>query len=96
MGHIFAVNKELQFCPGDECAVFQGWEYMMVKLINAPVETWYKMNDDYMISFNETPDDYIKFGDLYKIDRKRYLNQALERAKNLKILDDGCKPLSIR
>lgn len=96
MGHIFTTKKELQFCPGDDCSNFHGWEYAMVKMIKAPIKTWYKMNADYMVSLNETPNNYVEFGDLSKIDKKRYLNQALERGRELKILNDEYKPLSIR
>lgn len=93
---MFATDKELQFCPGDECSDFHGWEYAMVKLIGAPTEIWFKMNREYTVSLDETPDNYIEFWELDEINREKYLNQALERAKNLKILDDDYKPLSIR
>lgn len=96
MGHMFATDKELQFCPGDDCERFHGWEFAIVKMIKAPIDTWCKVNNDYVVSLNENPKKYIDFGNLDKIDKKRYLNQALERAKNLNILDDGYKPLSIR
>ena len=96
MGHVFAVNKELQFCPGDDCAEFHGWEFAMVKLIGASLEIWYKMNSEYVISFDDHPNDFIDFGMLNDSERERYLNQALEHAKSLKIVDDQYKPLSIR
>lgn len=96
MGHVFASNKELQFCPGDNCYEFHGWEFAVVNLIQAPIEIWYKTNNEYIVSFDETPDDCVDFGTLNDFEKQRYLNQALERAKKLKIVDDEYKPLSIR
>ena len=96
MGHVFASNKELQFCPGDDCCEFHGWEYAVANLIKAPIEIKYKTNNKYVVSFDETPDDCVDFGILNGSERQRYLNQVLERAKKLKIVDDECNPLSIR
>ena len=83
-------------CPGEECAIFHSWEYAMVKYLELSTQVWSRKNKDYTVCIKSNVDYYPSFGSLFKDEKKTYLNQALEEAKKLKIIDDVGKPLSIR
>ena len=46
MGHIFCIEKPENClpCPGEECAIFHGWEYAMVKYLELSTQVWFKKN----------------------------------------------------
>ena len=68
----------------------------MVKYLELSTQVWSRKNKDYTVCLDESSNCYPSFGSLSKDERKRYLNQALEEANKLKIIDDAGKPLSIR
>ena len=100
MGHVFCINErsgpgDYFSCPGD-CEKFHGWEFAIAKFIKAPINVWIMKNKNYSVSLLDHPDNVIEMGCLSKQQKTKYLKEALNACRDLKLLTSNNEPLSLR